>query len=166
MEILKQVLEGREERVRLQQRFLDRGDLVIQTALNVPGFPKRLKGDEALLNRALGLFVKEFGTTGRLGAPLRVENGAGLALIMGYAGRAPEEAKRCAVDLETLFPWGRALDMDVIAAVGSLSRNDLGLSPRQCLLCQREAKVCARLRTHPLNDLRKAVQEMVLQAGS
>ena len=165
MDILKQVLEGREERFRLQEMLLTRGELVLQAALNVPGFPKRIEGDEKLLSLALLFFAKEFGTQGSLGAPLRLENGAGLAFLVVYSDRNPESAKRCAVTIETAHVWGRALDLDVITGGGSISRTDLGLPPRPCLLCEGNAKDCARLGAHDMGDLRKALREMVLQGG-
>lgn len=164
MDILMQVLDGREERARIQEHLLVQADLVLQVALNVPGFPKRVEGDEKILVEALDRFVTSFGTKGRIASPFRLDNGAGLAFLISYKGRDPLEAKRCAVEVETGPVWGRALDMDVLTPCGSLSRKDIGLSPRRCLLCGREAKICSRLGAHDIQDLRKALANLLVGA--
>jgi holo-ACP synthase CitX len=162
MEILRQVLDGREERAHFQQGLLKESGLVVQIALNVPGFPKRLEGDEKALLEAMGLFCAAFGPEGKSVCPSRLDNGAGLAYLLAYRGRDPLEAKRCAIDVETGRPWGRALDMDILTPSGGLSRHDLGLPPRSCLVCGREAKVCSRLGTHDIKELRQVLADMLL----
>ena len=68
---------------------------------------------------------------------------------------APAKAlKRQLVMLEQQHPLGRLWDIDVIDSDGrSLSRRELGLPARQCLICQQDAHVCARGRTHSLGLL-------------
>lgn len=49
---------------------------------------------------------------------------------------------------------GRLLDLDVLAPDGGkLSRQELGLSPRRCLICNEEAAVCGRSRRHSVEAL-------------
>jgi len=68
--------------------------------------------------------------------------------------------KRAASGLEDAHPLGRLWDLDVIdPAQGSLSRRELGLPPRRCLLCGAEAHACARSRAHPLPALLAAIEE-------
>lgn len=165
MDILKQVLDGREQRVEKQGILLQEGGLVVQVALNVPGFPKRIEGDEKVLLKAMDLFSSSFGTEGRVASPFRLDNGAGLAFLLAYRGRDPVQAKRCAVEVETEQPWGRTLDMDILTPCGSLSRKDLGLPPRRCLLCEREAKVCSRLGAHEIRDLRLVLADLLSSAS-
>lgn len=74
----------------------------------------------------------------------------------GYMAIAAPEAqlKLDAVDLEQTQLAGRLWDIDVFDERGRLlSRSDLGLPPRKCLLCEQEASICARTRTHPLAEL-------------
>ena len=68
---------------------------------------------------------------------------------------APAKAlKRQLVMLEQQHPLGRLWDIDVIDSDGrSLSRHELGLPARQCLICQQDAHVCARGRVHYLDLL-------------
>ncbi len=68
---------------------------------------------------------------------------------------APAKAlKRQLAMLEQRHPLGRLWDIDVIDSDGrSLSRRELGLPARQCLICQQDAHVCARGRAHSLDLL-------------
>ncbi|XWJ91615.1 citrate lyase holo-[acyl-carrier protein] synthase [Phytobacter ursingii] len=68
---------------------------------------------------------------------------------------APAKAlKRQLVLLEQQHPLGRLWDIDVIDSDGrSLSRRELGLPARQCLICLQDAHVCARGRAHSLDLL-------------
>lgn len=79
---------------------------------------------------------------------------------------ASEEAealliKKTAVDVEEQDALGRLLDIDVLTRNGGVSRSRLGLEPRKCLLCQEDAKVCARSRRHDMKDLLKKVDEIL-----
>jgi holo-ACP synthase CitX len=56
----------------------------------------------------------------------------------------------------------RVLDIDVITAAGPISRGDIGLERRKCLLCRDDAKTCARERRHPAEDLREYVRRLLL----
>ena len=55
----------------------------------------------------------------------------------------------------------RVLDIDVITAAGPISREDIGLERRKCLLCADDAKTCARKRKHPAEDLRERVRQLL-----
>ncbi|MFD2181853.1 citrate lyase holo-[acyl-carrier protein] synthase [Rhodoplanes azumiensis] len=74
----------------------------------------------------------------------------------------PRALKRALVELEELHPLGRLWDLDV-AAPGdrAVSRRDLGLPPRRCLVCDAPAHACARSRAHPLDALLTAMEERV-----
>ena len=59
-----------------------------------------------------------------------------------------------AVELEDIDPIGRLYDMDVLDTDGKkISREDMGLPRRKCLLCENDAAVCARSRAHSLEAL-------------
>ena len=70
--------------------------------------------------------------------------------------------KAAMVELEDDQPLGRLWDLDVIAPrQGGLSRHDLGLPARRCLICERPAHVCGRSRAHPLEELLNAIGAIV-----
>ncbi|CNE52648.1 MULTISPECIES: citrate lyase holo-[acyl-carrier protein] synthase [Yersinia] len=75
-----------------------------------------------------------------------------------------EQVKDAALLLELKHPQGRLWDIDVLDATGQiLSRRDVGLPPRRCLLCHRPANVCGRAQTHSINEL-LAQMELMLNA--
>ena len=56
--------------------------------------------------------------------------------------------------LEDSVALGRLFDIDVIQTDGmKISRTDLGFSTRKCLICNQEAFVCSRARTHSVKEL-------------
>ena len=57
--------------------------------------------------------------------------------------------KRAAIDIEEKHILGRCVDIDVYNASGdSISRNDLGLKPRKCYICDNTAHACVRSARH------------------
>lgn len=74
----------------------------------------------------------------------------------------PELLKLTMVDLEDQHPLGRLWDLDVIVPGNRiLSRKQLSLPERRCLLCERRASECARSRRHSLQELLDVMQRMV-----
>ncbi len=74
------------------------------------------------------------------------------------------EAKRLCCHLEETHPLGRLMDIDVFdgtVPLSPISRQSVGLSPRKCLLCNREARWCMRARTHSTEELLLKIGEMV-----
>ncbi len=68
---------------------------------------------------------------------------------------SPLEAKRMAADIEEAAPVGRLFDLDVLRPDGQkVDRQEIGLPGRTCLICGRDARACARSRTHSLEELR------------
>lgn len=74
------------------------------------------------------------------------------------------QLKQLCIALESTTPLARLWDMDVIDRNGKpISRADLGVAPRQCLICPENAKICARQRSHSMADLMAALQKLVQQ---
>lgn len=62
--------------------------------------------------------------------------------------------KEVLVELERTHPLGRLWDLDVINETGTaISRRELDLPGRRCLICENDAHLCARARTHSLEML-------------
>lgn len=65
-----------------------------------------------------------------------------------------DEAKRLSSQIEERHPLGRLFDIDVIKPDGSpMSRSEIGLQPRTCLLCSNNARICMRQRTHTAEEI-------------
>jgi holo-ACP synthase len=70
--------------------------------------------------------------------------------------------KAATVQLEDQHPLGRLWDLDVIEpGQRMLSRKQLGLRARRCLVCERPAAECGRARRHSLQELLAAMQRIV-----
>lgn len=155
------LLSGREERARLQDFFLSRFEegCVCQISLNIPGLPKKMEGEAAALSSAAECLMKALERKSAESAVLI--NGAGSALLLAFPLLSAVELKKNAVEIEESADWCRLLDIDVISRNGAISRSDLGLSPRRCFLCEEEAKLCARLGRHSIQDLREASSRLL-----
>jgi holo-ACP synthase len=70
------------------------------------------------------------------------------------------EAKYLAVIIESISPKARLLDIDVMDKDGAVSRRELGLDARKCLICDEDAKVCARSQKHSMEELLAKVKEL------
>jgi holo-ACP synthase CitX len=132
---------------------------MVFASTSIPGTRKNPEGLEQV-------FVK---ACERLGSRLdRVLVDRGLDALGPWAlFRTPApavEAKRACVEVETATPAGRVIDLDVYENGRQVDRASLGLPPRPCLVCDRPAVECIRLRRHDLGELTRAVEEL-LDAG-
>jgi len=72
------------------------------------------------------------------------------------------EAKRIAVQIEDTHHLGRLFDIDIIDKDGvPVSRDRVGSSPRRCLVCDREARYCMRMRWHTQEEIWERINAMV-----
>lgn len=64
------------------------------------------------------------------------------------------KVKKSVVQIEENHPLGRFMDIDIIDnEKKQISRSDICATPRRCFLCENDAKICARSRKHPLEEL-------------
>ena len=155
----RELLEAREARVALREELFREGRLVLQEGINLPGLPKRLPGDEARLETVGALLVAELGWTPRR-TVAGVDGGGAYRMLLFPREEDGRLLKEAAARLEGELPYGRLLDLDVLTPRGSVSRSALGLPPRRCLICLREAKVCARLGGHRPETLRRRALDL------
>ena len=72
------------------------------------------------------------------------------------------EAKRIAVQIEDTHHLGRLFDIDIIDKDGvPVSRDRVGSRPRRCLVCDREARYCMRMRWHTQEEIWERINAMV-----
>ncbi len=73
-----------------------------------------------------------------------------------------QSLKRRLCEIEQDGPFGRLLDIDVIGLTGEkVSRLAVGFPNRRCLLCDEDAFLCARSRTHSIEALFARIQEIL-----
>jgi holo-ACP synthase/triphosphoribosyl-dephospho-CoA synthase len=161
---LSDVLEAKERRAERQKELLARfeGASLISLSLNIPGSLK-------LSHEAVVIFeiaVQE------IHAVLEREAITLLAFEQVFALSGAEGIFTCQFNanvlknltcqIEEAHPLGRLMDIDVLNAEGiSLSREALGYPKRRCLLCESEAKACARAQAHTYEALHAHIRCLV-----
>lgn len=161
-----QMLERRERRAARQKELLDqyRRPLVWFT-MNIAGPVK----DTPLIRRGFALGCRLLdGQLLRVGAQClyreRCEEVTGCEAAF-VVDLPPLALKRLTSELEEDTPLGRLFDMDVLAPDGrKVDRQEVGLSERLCLLCGGPARACARSRTHTVEELQQATNELLRRA--
>ncbi|MBZ6527295.1 citrate lyase holo-[acyl-carrier protein] synthase [Aerococcaceae bacterium DSM 111021] len=76
------------------------------------------------------------------------------------------ELKKRMVALEETHSKGRVFDLDVVkledGKLSSLKREEVGVGKRQCYICDRPAKECARSRKHSIEESQEAIANILL----
>ena len=154
MEItLDELLASREDRQRRQQELLRQhpGATLVCLTVIMPGPVKRDLRSLVVAQAALDALIARFGSDMEDIRTRDLPTGYEAYLLVSCS---PEEAKRAVCLIEDTHPLGRLFDMDVLDASGrALSRTDLGMEERRCLLCGREARWCMRNHTHTREEL-------------
>ena len=171
---LEQLLESRDRRAAHQRQLLDAHPSRVLLCLTVqlPGSVKRNQLSLAIARAGVEAVREAF----------EPEYEEFKDLETGYEGyflvpMDPLEAKRRTCRLEDTHPLGRLMDIDVLrharpdrASPGfmasekgteAISREDIGLEPRRCLLCGNEVRYCMRAHTHTQEELLAKIEEMV-----
>lgn len=158
---LSEILSGREERVKARDSYLCKNVFACQITLNIPGYPKRMPNDEKAVESLSNVFIDKWTSLPR--HEKRIINAAGVCWIGFFEGNitAATKAKEIAVNIEKITPEGRIFDIDIILSDKTISRSDLGLPSRTCLLCGRPAKECARERRHSYDELRAVIEKLI-----
>lgn len=66
----------------------------------------------------------------------------------------PIRLKKLTVDIEENHFLGRIFDIDIFDSNHhQISRKDLGSNPRRCLLCNNDARICMRMKSHTYGEL-------------
>lgn len=158
---LEQLLTAREERAFLQQECLEKyQQTLLSVTLTAVGGVKKNELLDYIFVRCLehlsALFKRlNISPTAEFIRPLVTGHEAIFVL--------PVDAivlKKACIDLEDSSPLARLWDIDVVAPNGELlSRTALGFSPRSCLCCAENAKLCARSRKHSIEQIVAQMQQ-------
>ncbi|WP_319410708.1 citrate lyase holo-[acyl-carrier protein] synthase [uncultured Cohaesibacter sp.] len=160
---LGQMLAAREMRVKRRQEALDHYcQPTITLSVVMPGAVKlsaMTRAIAAAANSAISLKLRDAGWDYR--QLWSAEEISGPEALYAVAC-PPDQLKRAMVELEEGHKLGRLWDLDVHACDGKgISRKDLDLPPRSCLVCAEPAHACARSRTHQLAEILTVMEDTV-----
>jgi len=138
-------MEGRHAH---QQQFLDRGAVLVQVSLNLPGgfalYPWR-----GLIVEAGSALTTQLASQGlAIIAEEHVVDVLGPCSLFAVLGDGQIIKRQC-IRLEEEALRGRLWDIDVLTQAGPIDRGSLGIKGRVCWVCGvEEAHVCRRLGRH------------------
>ena len=90
------------------------------------------------------------------------EPNTGLEFIAVASNITALELKAHMVDIEDSHPLGRLFDIDIIDSDGvAVSRDSMSLPRRRCMVCNDDAKICARSRRHEKSVIIEKMSELV-----
>lgn len=162
IKMLKEILQSREDRAQKQVDILEKYPYsLISFTLNTPGEVKdnelyrriHNEGFQEIQNiiedNKLEIKYKEY---------INKKTGSEGYLSVNVDAT---ELKKLMVILESNHPLGRIFDIDVFDKDHTqMSRSDLGLKTRKCLLCNEDARVCMRQKTHTYEELIAKIEEV------
>ena len=153
------MLEARDRRVRRQTELLEQYRMpLISFSMNIAGPVKNSPliergfslGRKMLLDRLAGNGLRPV-----FSEEIRESTGCeGLYVVDAEA----EQLKTISCAIEETSPVGRLFDMDVLDRDGRKLDRPV---PRRCLICGMPAKACARSRTHSVEELQEATENLL-----
>ncbi|MBO1305152.1 citrate lyase holo-[acyl-carrier protein] synthase [Enterococcus sp. 669A] len=162
---LEEMLESREERAAMQKELLhaDTQSTLLCATMNIPGSVKTSMKLEEIFKTITEAIEQEL-TGISPNANLYWEKNTGLEYYL-LLPMKPEELKAKMVQIEETHPYGRLVDLDVLwqeaEEIKSISREALGVAPRRCFICDKNAKECGRARTHSISEMHQAIAQIV-----
>jgi len=147
---LDDILAARDARAARQQAMLAQGGVLLSLTLVAPGAVKRSPLLDAIFAAALAA-LRPLVDDAR--ARIEAVDDSGHHALYLLDGEARDWKTRM-LALENRAPLSRLWDIDIIDRDGvAVSRRELGLPPRRCLICDDDAKTCARERRHDIAAL-------------
>lgn len=159
---LDQLLQSRDNRHLRQMELLAAypEDTLLCLTVIMPGAVKRNHLSLKVAHRAVEATKEAF-------LPHDIKYSEERDLPTGYeaffvVGATHSEAKSVACHIEDTHIYGRLIDIDVIKPSGEpMSRQEIGNSPRRCLVCNNEARYCMRNHSHSQEEILEAVKSIV-----
>ncbi|MCR5761142.1 MAG: citrate lyase holo-[acyl-carrier protein] synthase [Sphaerochaetaceae bacterium] len=155
---LAQVLDARENRARIQNKYLKTGHTVLSFCMNIPGPVKTSALIIRTFELGVSLITKAFEDNKiQIIERTDISEVTGPELICSISCSA-KVAKEICVKIEDSCPAGRLFDMDIIDTDGTKLERE---SERSCLVCGKSGRYCASRRIHTVKELQDAVRKIM-----
>lgn len=153
------ILRAREQRGTHIQTLIKThpNETIVVLKLNTIGTDKNPKHTRFILNMFDRYISKEFKEVLTLSERNSSLDGDYIYYIVKMESK---NVKQATVQLEDDKPFGRLVDIDVYNEV-PLSRIDLSLPSRKCFICDNEAHICSRNKTHTLEEINSYIQTQI-----
>ncbi len=152
---LDMALQARERRSQRQRELLRAyaGKALVCLTVNAPGPAKRTAAADRVFAAGLSALSGALSDSWPVLYRELMEAPTGREAYLAVDAE-PLELKRLCCQLEDTLAYGRLLDIDVLGRDGApISRRQLGLPARGCMVCGKEGPSCASRRLHPLSEL-------------
>lgn len=158
------ILEDREKRYNEILAFIGEYDLpVLCSKLNYPGGNKNTKESSRAFEILSSIIKESFGTEIVF---LKKLTGFDGSSILAVVNMHPLEIKKITCMLEDRSQLGRIFDIDVYVGDGSsIGREMIDMSPRKCIICEDDARICVRSRKHSLEETLNKVNDIINNYG-
>jgi holo-ACP synthase len=153
------ILDARENRAHFQEELINKNNLpLLVIRANYPGTDKNNETTKYIVETIFNTVL------------LRVSP-ANTEKIVSFEGTiyllsvdsSPIKLKKIAVDIETNHPLGRLVDIDILDLNNhTLSRTNLGDSPRECFICSDLAHNCVRSKKHGLKEILEYIDYKII----
>jgi len=159
------MLGFREEKVWLQDKLKEahKDSVIVAIGMNIPG-PKKTSPDiiKALKAGGQAIYDSLQEQNIQVEEEKEIMKKEGCLKIFAVKSEDPLLVKKIMINIEETHPLGRLFDIDVYDKTGKgMSREQLGITVRRCLLCGQEAKACGRSRNHTIEELYKRVEDII-----
>lgn len=161
---LVEMLDARERRAARQKEMLALGGTLVCFTLNMPGEVKCFPLAERFFLRGLERLERHLKRSGETVLQTRrfiEKTGCEAFLLVSGDARA---VKKLTAALEESSEPSRLYDMDVLSSEGvKVSRGDVGLAARKCIICGADVMDCAPRRVHGAAELAREAVRLMLE---
>lgn len=157
------ILEGKENRVLRQKEILAKyNQTLISFTLNIPGLYKLSEDYKKVFLKGISE-IKEYLAKEKITISYTETNERESGYEFFCTTESPAiNIKKIMITLESNLPIGRLFDIDVFNKEGELlSRANFNIGKRKCLVCDKDAVVCSRSRSHSIEEVLESVDKLV-----
>ncbi|MDD3832035.1 MAG: citrate lyase holo-[acyl-carrier protein] synthase [Clostridia bacterium] len=157
---LEQLLEAKECRARTQRLLIDKYRLPLISLTIMAVGQVKLTSDTILVGDAILEQLKQsFNDNIVYTCVTQLPTGYNAMLVVNGD---VFDIKRTCVNIEHSHPLGRLSDIDVLGLdYIPLTRQQVGQPARTCLMCQQDAHICVRAKTHSQQQLNQCIQTII-----
>ena len=161
--ILRGILDGKEERVKLQKDILRKyKNTLISFTLNIPGINKRSDKFKKAFDLGISKIEKTLNLHNvKIVYVTTCDNMAGYIFFCSVQADALF-IKMLMMNIENESKIGRLFDIDVFNEKKVLlSRSNFKIAKRKCLVCDRDAVICSRSRAHHILSVLSVINKII-----